>query len=418
MKNFTQAALIALFLFATGVPAAQAGPLAGAPAYYPSGPQNDVPVSALEGWTVCFQEEMSEGKSVIDEVLKACDGTHLLMAGRTTGSATILTLAAAPTGDVTTDTGESNTPHNANGTGWYFSQSFSWGFARIGDAIFRSSCDTGIDTHARQRICWHTGGGFINDGWRVGDAESVYAGYERLLYKPSTTATATPGAAGVTFNTQAQTTVSAPKTVTISNTGSDRLVVRTTEIGGTNPDDFFVANNGCLQPVSGGESCTLSVRFAPQGPNGRSGTLTVESNAGTTTVNLGGTGGALPQGPPGQNGANGQNGAAGAPGAAGEKGPAGTPGGQGTQGAQGVQGEPGKAVVTCKVGKAKKGKVKVTCTVKNAAVAARAKASLRRGGKVVARARATSKGRVSFRPVRKGRYTLRVGTASFAVSIR
>jgi len=38
------------------------------------------------------------------------------------------------------DTRESDIPHDANGVGWYYGDNESWGFAKQGDAITRSSC--------------------------------------------------------------------------------------------------------------------------------------------------------------------------------------------------------------------------------------------------------------------------------------
>jgi len=85
--------------------------------------------------------------------------------------------------DVTFDTGTGNTPHNANGVGWYYNDSYSWGFARQGDPISRSTCDI-EGGNPESRLCWHTGGGNINGGWRCGSATDLNGSnaYERLIF--------------------------------------------------------------------------------------------------------------------------------------------------------------------------------------------------------------------------------------------
>src|SRR5438105_3304052 len=109
-----------------------------------------------------------------------------------------------------------------------------------------------------------------------------------------------------------QGTVSAPKTVTVTNNGSSPLVVAGFAVSGTNPDDFFTSDDSCHGPVAPGASCTAHVRFAPQAQGSRSGTLTVLTNAPTDpTVSLAGTAGPLPQGPPGPRGPTGPRGTAG-----------------------------------------------------------------------------------------------------------
>ena len=115
------------------------------------------------------------------------------------------------------------------------------------------------------------------------------------------------------FAEQPQGTTSAPKAVTVTNDGEAPLRGAGTALTG---EDFIVSANGCTGTVAPGASCTLAVRFAPTGPGARNGSLQVLGNAGSqTTIALSGTGGALPQGPPGDDGATGPQGAAGAQGA-------------------------------------------------------------------------------------------------------
>jgi hypothetical protein len=121
--------------------------LAASPAvalYYPSGPQTFVDKSQLDGWQVCFSG-LYNGAESLDTVLTPCNQDLLLLAGGPTGSSTLTVLAAAPRADVIFDTGTGNTPHDANGTGWYFNANWSWGFAKQGDPIVRDECDVAAD---------------------------------------------------------------------------------------------------------------------------------------------------------------------------------------------------------------------------------------------------------------------------------
>ena len=85
--------------------------------------------------------------------------------------------------DVFTDTGNSNTPHNANGVGWYFNNNDSWGFAAQGDTIQRNKCDMAA-TNPDQRLCWET---FANNtgGYRCGAIVGLgnKTNFDRLIYQ-------------------------------------------------------------------------------------------------------------------------------------------------------------------------------------------------------------------------------------------
>jgi hypothetical protein len=87
---------------------------------------------------------------------------------------------------------------------------------------------------------------------------------------------------------------SAPKTVTLENTGSARLTVQSIALDGENPRDFRIAGGSCedgarLQP---GDTCTVELRFRPRARGKRAATLVFEANtrAGRHTVSLRGTG--------------------------------------------------------------------------------------------------------------------------------
>ena len=104
------------------------------------------------------------------------------MACRLTAGSTIKLLAWAPRGDVLYNTGDSDTPHNANGVGWYYGTSESWGFAKQGDTIKRVSCDDLKTGTNNQRLCWHTSSTSITSGYRCGDVTATGDAYDRLMF--------------------------------------------------------------------------------------------------------------------------------------------------------------------------------------------------------------------------------------------
>ena len=167
-------------------PAEAVGP---PPPYYPFGPQANVPVASLVGWQVCWSGLYGASTPSLATIQNQCSGDYLLLAGRPVGSLTITVLAAGPRADVLFDTGGSgsptrDTPHVANGVGWYYNANWSWGYARAGDPIQRYSCDV-QSANANLRLCWHTGGGMINSGYRAGaNFLNGNNGWDRLIYQP------------------------------------------------------------------------------------------------------------------------------------------------------------------------------------------------------------------------------------------
>jgi hypothetical protein len=159
--------------------------------YWVPGVQTDVPQATLQGWSMCFSGKYGDNFPDLNTVMGACNKSKLLMACRPVGAANWSVVAMAPKTDVTFDTGTGNTTHIANGVGWYFNSSYSWGFAPQGDAVSRSSCDIeassiqpgGMD--GDKRICWHTGGNSLNGGWRCGKSDSLNSdnGWERALFQ-------------------------------------------------------------------------------------------------------------------------------------------------------------------------------------------------------------------------------------------
>jgi len=152
-----------------------------------SGVQTNVPIASLTGWTLCYTDSYGH-TGPLANVLTACNQAHLLLACRPNGSSTLTVAAHAPRADVLFDTGTGNVPHNANGVGWYFNNSWSWGFALQGDEIQRNSCDVEASpfspgANPDKRLCWHTSGNSITDGWRCGADVSLFSNtHERLVF--------------------------------------------------------------------------------------------------------------------------------------------------------------------------------------------------------------------------------------------
>ena len=194
--------LLVLTFGAQGVNSVQASEsnitiMAAPPVYYPSGPQTGVDESALTGWSVCWSSDYgtdwTNPDNLLTTVLANCDGDYLLLAGGPVASTVYDVLAVAPRADVIFDTGTGNTPHNANGSGWYYNDDYSWGFALAGDPIDRGSCDwldsndyPGTGPNGDLRLCWHTANGSINTGWRSGKNSSLGSTYRRVIYQPAT----------------------------------------------------------------------------------------------------------------------------------------------------------------------------------------------------------------------------------------
>ena len=162
--------------------------------YLPSGVQTNVSLSTVTngGWSLCYSGTYGSFGASLANIASGCSGTNMMLAGRATGSDTLLVLAQALETDVMFDTGTGNVTHNANGVEWYFNNSYSWGFANGGQTVTRSSCDT-TDSNGEPggatRLCWHTGGGTLQGGWRAGNNIWLNnsSDFERLVF------TSTPG---------------------------------------------------------------------------------------------------------------------------------------------------------------------------------------------------------------------------------
>lgn len=124
-----------------------------------------------KGWTTCHTETYATNGTVIADLFSGpCAGTEVMLACRQSGSPDLTLAARATLTDMTVDTGSADNgiTNDVGGISWYYNDSWSWGFASLGDSVDKFSCDTNTTGKNDQRMCWHTGSGQISSGWRCG----------------------------------------------------------------------------------------------------------------------------------------------------------------------------------------------------------------------------------------------------------
>jgi len=156
------------------------------PLYWQSGVQTNVPEDALSGWTECWSSTYNTNIPNLTAQLLGveCTGELLLEACRPVGSTDFTVLAMANRVDVLFDVGNgANAVHDANGVSWYYNNSYSMGFAGLGDGVQRNSCDV-ANINPENRLCWHTGGDAITGGYRCGATTGLNGSvaWERMLF--------------------------------------------------------------------------------------------------------------------------------------------------------------------------------------------------------------------------------------------
>jgi len=104
---------------------------------------------------------------------------------------------------------------------------------------------------------------------------------------PQPTLTTSP--TSLAFPSQLAGTESAPKSVTVRNSGPGTLRVSGIGIRGDHSKDF-IARNTCGAPIEKGASCNITVNFAPTIGGTRIASVEVTSNAGVKAVSLRGVG--------------------------------------------------------------------------------------------------------------------------------
>ena len=140
-------------------------------------PMTDVPEANFtgQGWTECYSDLYSNSGTPLSTIFSQCDKKYLMLACAPVGSTTFTVAAFANRNDVLTDTGaaDNNITQIANGAGWYFNNSYSLGFVKAGDHVFKSACDADTSPNPEMRLCWHTGAGTLYNGWRCGATQDL-----------------------------------------------------------------------------------------------------------------------------------------------------------------------------------------------------------------------------------------------------
>lgn len=132
----------------------------------------DPNILSSAGWIECFNSTYALvlNKNAVADVLARCNKSKLLLACRPMTAPNYTLAAMGLRTDVLFNCSNNNTcTHVANGVGWYFSDTYSWGFVSGTDAVSRSSCDT-ASINPIYRLCWHTGS---SGGFRCGSTTSL-----------------------------------------------------------------------------------------------------------------------------------------------------------------------------------------------------------------------------------------------------
>ena len=91
--------------------------------------------------------------------------------------------------------------------------------------------------------------------------------------------TASPDPSSLNFGNQVVATTSAPRSLTVTNTGVGTLLISSASLGGANAGDFVLSSPSFPVSLPQGASTSFSVRFAPTVSGPRSTELVVNSNA-------------------------------------------------------------------------------------------------------------------------------------------
>jgi len=157
----------------------------------PFGPQNDISLNTVIndwGWSECYSATYNTlfvGGNA-NQALSNCEGDYLMLAARRTGSSMFEVLAASDRSGVLSFSNNDSVAHASNGSVWYYSPFFSWGFAGENDNVIRQICDR-QGLAERDRLCWSTdtitGDRWDRAGTFVGLGNS--AAWEKVILVPT-----------------------------------------------------------------------------------------------------------------------------------------------------------------------------------------------------------------------------------------
>ena len=98
----------------------------------------------------------------------------------------------------------------------------------------------------------------------------------------------------LSFSSTPSGTLSAPKTITLTNSGGVALRLSSFVLSGANASEFAIAK-GCAESIPSNGTCTISLVFRPTDVGVRSASLLIKSNVADRAISLKGTGAAPPQ---------------------------------------------------------------------------------------------------------------------------
>lgn len=143
-------------------------------------------LSQLEtgGWVVCHEDAYGDQGVPIADIVSSCAGPYLMLACRPSAASDMLTLAAADARSVVlqADAFGATAHHAANGVGWYFTDTASWGFFPAGATVNRNRCDDTRATADDRRLCWHASiDAELAQGFRCGNPDTTGTTWRRLV---------------------------------------------------------------------------------------------------------------------------------------------------------------------------------------------------------------------------------------------
>jgi len=97
----------------------------------------------------------------------------------------------------------------------------------------------------------------------------------------------------IDFGNQVATKTSAPRRITLTNTGGKKLYINSAVLGGDDQQDFIMSGDTCTGATIGPQkSCVIDVRFYPKRTGSKKAALTLTDSANDSpqTVSLSGNG--------------------------------------------------------------------------------------------------------------------------------
>jgi chitodextrinase len=253
-------------------------------AYYPSGPQRNVPISTITsgGWTLCWSSLFSANDTLAN-IESSCTGNYLLEAGGVVGASSYLLAAAGERSSVLGVTSQNQTNLN-NGTYWYYYKGSggmmgggSMGFSPI-STIFQNSADCyyngalncgfasaiveGQDPTVDLRMSWHVYSTTIGSGWRIGRLTSLYDGHVRAIYQSNAMSSAPGAPTSVTATSTGATTANVSFTAPTSDGGAAITSYTATSSPGGITGTISQATSGtiAMTGLTAGTAYTFTVR--------------------------------------------------------------------------------------------------------------------------------------------------------------